>query len=31
MPEFPGSVGGGGLNNLEFALLERELGRGSWR
>lgn len=26
---FPDSVGGGGLNNLEFALLERELGRGS--
>ncbi|MGB2158855.1 MAG: acyl-CoA dehydrogenase family protein, partial [Candidatus Puniceispirillaceae bacterium] len=26
---FPESVGGGGLNNLEFALLERELGRGS--
>ena len=22
-------MGGGGLNNLEFALLERELGRGS--
>ena len=28
-PNFPDSVGGGGLNNLEFALLERELGRGS--
>ncbi|MEC8673832.1 MAG: acyl-CoA dehydrogenase family protein, partial [Pseudomonadota bacterium] len=28
-PNFPGEVGGGGLNNLEFALLERELGRGS--
>ena len=28
-PNFPESVGGGGLNNLEFALLERELGRGS--
>ena len=27
---FPESVGGGGLNNLEFALLERELGRGSF-
>jgi len=26
---FPESVGGGGLNHLEFALLERELGRGS--
>lgn len=25
----PESVGGGGLNNLDFALLERELGRGS--
>lgn len=25
----PESAGGGGLNNLEFALLERELGRGS--
>lgn len=25
----PESVGGGGLNHLEFALLERELGRGS--
>ena len=26
---FPESVGGGGLNHVEFALLERELGRGS--
>ena len=26
---FPETVGGGGLNNLEFTLLERELGRGS--
>ena len=26
---FPDALGGGGLNNLEFALLERELGRGS--
>ena len=26
---FPEAVGGGGLNHLEFALLERELGRGS--
>ena len=26
---FPVSVGGGGLNHVEFALLERELGRGS--
>lgn len=26
---FPESVGGGGLNHLDFALLERELGRGS--
>ena len=26
---FPEDVGGGGLNHLEFALLERELGRGS--
>lgn len=26
---FPEEVGGGGLNHLEFALLERELGRGS--
>ncbi|HCP19383.1 MAG: acyl-CoA dehydrogenase [Candidatus Puniceispirillum sp. TMED52] len=28
-PNFPEAVGGGGLNHLEFALLERELGRGS--
>ena len=28
-PNFPEDVGGGGLNHLEFALLERELGRGS--
>ncbi|TVQ52795.1 MAG: acyl-CoA dehydrogenase [Rhodobacteraceae bacterium] len=28
-PNFPAEVGGGGLNHLEFALLERELGRGS--
>ncbi len=28
-PNFPEEVGGGGLNHLEFALLERELGRGS--
>lgn len=26
---FPGEVGGGGLSHLEFALVERELGRGS--
>lgn len=26
---FPQEVGGGGLNHLEFALVERELGRGS--
>ncbi|RMH45587.1 MAG: acyl-CoA dehydrogenase [Alphaproteobacteria bacterium] len=26
---FPEEVGGGGLNHLEFALVERELGRGS--
>ncbi len=26
---FPEEVGGGGLNHLDFALLERELGRGS--
>ena len=26
---FPEAVGGGGLNHVEFALLERELGRGS--
>ena len=26
---FPESIGGGGLNHLEFALLERELGRGA--
>jgi len=26
---FPGSVGGAGLSHLEFALVERELGRGS--
>ena len=26
---FPEELGGGGLNHLEFALLERELGRGS--
>ncbi len=26
---FPQSVGGAGLNHLEFALVERELGRGS--
>ncbi|MBX2855992.1 MAG: acyl-CoA dehydrogenase family protein [Rhodobacteraceae bacterium] len=26
---FPEEIGGGGLNHLEFALLERELGRGS--
>ena len=26
---FPESVGGAGLNHLEFALVERELGRGS--
>ncbi len=28
-PNFPESVGGGGLSHLEFTLLERELGRGS--
>ena len=28
-PNFPAEVGGGGLSNLELALLERELGRGS--
>ncbi len=28
-PNFPEAVGGGGLNHLDFALLERELGRGS--
>ena len=28
-PNFPVEVGGGGLNHLDFALLERELGRGS--
>ncbi len=28
-PNFPDDIGGGGLNHLEFALLERELGRGS--
>ena len=28
-PNFPASVGGGGLDNLTFSLLERELGRGS--
>ena len=28
-PHFPVEVGGGGLNHLDFALLERELGRGS--
>ncbi|MGB2303265.1 MAG: acyl-CoA dehydrogenase family protein [Candidatus Puniceispirillales bacterium] len=28
-PNFPEEVGGGGLNHPEFALLERELGRGS--
>ncbi len=28
-PNFPTENGGGGLNHLEFALLERELGRGS--
>ncbi|WP_350334735.1 acyl-CoA dehydrogenase family protein [Coralliovum pocilloporae] len=28
-PNFPEEVGGGGLNHLEFALLERELGRAS--
>ncbi len=28
-PNFPADIGGGGLNHLEFALLERELGRGS--
>ncbi len=26
---FPSELGGGGLNHLEFTLLERELGRGS--
>ena len=26
---FPEEVGGGGLSHLEFALVERELGRGS--
>jgi acyl-CoA dehydrogenase len=28
-PNFPAEVGGGGLSHLEFALLERELGRAS--
>ena len=28
-PNFPAEVGGGGLSHLEFALLERELGRGA--
>ena len=28
-PNFPEAVGGGGLSHLDFALLERELGRGS--
>ena len=28
-PNFPAEVGGGGLSNLEFAILERELGRGA--
>ena len=28
-PNFPEEVGGGGLNHLEFTLLERELGRAS--
>ena len=28
-PNLPASVGGGGLDNLTFSLLERELGRGS--
>ena len=28
-PNMPEEVGGGGLDNLTFALLERELGRGS--
>ena len=28
-PNFPEDVGGGGLNHLDFTLLERELGRGS--
>ncbi len=28
-PNFPEEVGGGGLSHLDFALLERELGRGS--
>lgn len=28
-PNFPAEVGGGGLNHVEFALLERELGRTS--
>ena len=28
-PNFPESLGGGGLNHLDFALLERELGRTS--
>lgn len=29
-PNFPEEVGGGGLNHLEFTLLERELGRASY-
>ena len=28
-PNFPAEIGGGGLSHLEFAVLERELGRGS--
>ena len=28
-PNMPEDIGGGGLDNLNFALLERELGRGS--
>ena len=28
-PNFPTDIGGGGLSHLDFALLERELGRGS--
>ncbi|MDP6080888.1 MAG: acyl-CoA dehydrogenase family protein, partial [Arenicellales bacterium] len=28
-PNMPADIGGGGLDQLEFALLERELGRGS--
>ena len=28
---FPSEVGGAGLNHLEFALVERELGRARWR